>query len=213
VKVYVKFLPYIFGGLFFAILITSIFLFAFSENWIKRILFFPHVNSAKVIGEERFLPDLGNQKENILLLVDEIMAGPYKYGNLPVIPENTKIKSVIIHNDMLYVNFSKDIFNVNKLVLITPKEMLQAFANSVFYNFPNIKKVYVFIEGLPVSNYSELNRLHFYRHLKSFIITDIEQLGVQVARLKSNPLLEYCAGLRAHDNFQDGIAFSAEILE
>jgi len=213
VKVYVKFLPYIFGGLFVIVLITSIFLFAFSENWVKRVLFFPHVNSTKVIGEERFLPDLGNEKDNLLLLVDEILAGPYKYDNLPVIPENTRLKSAIIHNNILYVNFSKEIFNIDKLVLITPKDMLQAFANGVLYNFPGIKKVYIFIEGMPVSDYSELNKRHFYKYLKDFIITDIAQLGEQVARLKSHPLLEYCAGLRAHDNFQDGIRFSVEIIE
>ena len=165
-KVHVKFLPYIFGGLFVVILLTSIFLYAFSENWIKRVLFFPHVNSTKVIGEERFLPDLGKQKDNILLLVDEIMAGPYKYGNLPVIPETTKLKSAIIHNDILYVNFSKEIFNIDKLVLITPKDMLQTFANSVLYNFPSVRKVFVFIEGSPVSDYSEINKLHFYKYLK-----------------------------------------------
>ncbi|MBN1799157.1 MAG: GerMN domain-containing protein [Spirochaetales bacterium] len=212
-KVYVKFLPYLFGGLFISVLLASIFLFAFSENWAKRVLFFPHVNSTKIIGEARFLPDLGNQKDNVMLLVDEIMAGPYKYGNLPVIPETTKLKSAIIDNDILYVNFSKEVFKIDKLVLITPKDMLQAFANSVCYNFPGIKKVYFFIEGLPVSDYSEINKLHFYKYLKDFIITDITQLGKQVSRLKDNPILEYCAGLKAHDNFQNGIAFSADIIE
>ena len=141
------------------------------------------------------------------------MAGPYKYGNLPVIPETTKLKSAIIHNDILYVNFSKEIFNIDKLVLISPKDMLQTFANSVLYNFPSVRKVFVFIEGSPVSDYSEINKLHFYKYLKNFIITDLDQLGEQVARLRTNPLLEYCAGLSAYDNFKDGITFSVEIIE
>jgi hypothetical protein len=213
VKIYFKFIPHIFGGLFLAVLLVSLFSFALSKEWIRRIIFFPHVNSTKVIGEERFLPDLGNQRENVMLLVDEIVAGPYKYGNLPVIPERTKLKSVILQNGILYVNFSKEIYYIDKLVLITPKEMLQAFTDSVLYNFPEIQKVYIFIEGKPVSDYSELNKVFFYKNLKDFIIEDISKLGECAAKLKNNPILEYCADLKANSHFLNGITFSSEIVE
>ena len=212
-KIYFKLIPYIFGGLFVAVLLVSLFFFAFSEKWVKRTIFFPYVNSTKVTGEERFLPDLGNERENIMLLVDEILAGPYKYGNLPVLPERTRLKSAILHDGILYVNLSKEIFYIDKLVLITPKEMLQAFADSVIYNFPGIQKVFVFVDGMPVADYSALNKAFFYKNLKDFTIGDISRLGEFVARLKNNPLLAYCADLKANSDFRNGITFSAEIIE
>jgi hypothetical protein len=213
VKIYSKFVSLIFTGLLLIIFLVSVFLFAFSENWVRRVLFFPHVKSTKVAGEERFLPDMGSENANVLLLVNEIVSGPYKYGNLPAIPVGTKVLSAMLHDNILYVNFSNGIFQIDKLVLISPRQMLQAFADSILYNFPGVKKVYVFVEGLPVSNYSEANRLHFYTYLKDFIITDLANFGKEVSRLRGNPLLEYCAGLKSNDNFENGIGFSAEILE
>ena len=212
-KIYSKFVPFIFAGLLAVVFLVSVFLFAFSENWERRVLFFPHVKSTKVTGEERFLPDMGSENANVLLLVNEIVSGPYKYGNLPVIPVGTKVISAMMRDGILYVNFSDGIFQIDKLVLISPRQMLQAFADSIIYNFPGVKKVFVFIEGRPVSDYSELNRRHFYTYLKDFIITDLTRFGPEVARLRHNPMLEYCAGLKSNDNFADGIGFSADILE
>jgi hypothetical protein len=213
VKIYSKFVPIIFMGLLGVVFLVSLFFFVFSENWVRRVLFFPHVGRTKVVGEERFLPDLGSEEANVMLLVNEIVSGPYKYENLPVIPVDTKIKSAILHDHILYVNFSNGIFKINKLVLISPRQILQAFADSVLYNFPDVKKVVVFIEGHQVSNYSEANRLHFYKYLKDFIIIDITDLGRYVAALKNNPLLEYCAGLKSNTDFENGIVFSADIIE
>ncbi len=212
-KIYSKFVSFIFAGLLVVIFLASVFLFAFSENWVRRVLFFPHVKSTKVIGEERFLPDMGSENANVLLLVNEIVSGPYKYGNLPVIPVGTKVISAMLHDDILYVNFSAGIFNIDKLVLISPRQMLQAFADSILYNFPGVKKVFVFVEGRPVSDYSEMNRRHFYAYLKDFIITDLTKLGPEVSRLRHNPLLEYCAELKSNENFVNGIGFSADIIE
>ncbi len=113
----------------------------------KRVLFFPQGEARKLAGETRFLPRRRNIEDNIQLLLEELILGPATPNYQRVVPQDLEIESVILKQTSLYINFSQEMIFAAASLHQTLDEMIQAVGKSVLYNFPRVKKLYVFVEG------------------------------------------------------------------
>ncbi|RPJ04245.1 MAG: hypothetical protein EHM28_13760 [Spirochaetaceae bacterium] len=130
-------------GLVFGV---SLFLFLISDQWERRVLFFPNLNSLKFEGEVRFMPELGSDIENIRLLLGDLLLVPSNLGNTNAMPISTELDSLMLSQNVLYVGFSAGAFSVENNIF-SPRQMLQGVANTIFYNFNNIQEIRFFING------------------------------------------------------------------
>jgi hypothetical protein len=134
------------AGLLLASLLVSLLIYLF-PNSSKRVLFFPLGEDRRLVGETRFLPRRKGLEENIRLLVEEIILGPATPNYQRVVPQDLTVQNVILVQNTLYLSFSKEMLFAAAELNQTVDEMIQAVGNSVLYNFPGVKSLYVFIEG------------------------------------------------------------------
>ena len=121
-----------------------------------RTLFFPLStrmglpDSASLRGETRSLPNKKNIEEDVQLLVEDLVLGPLLPENAPFLPPATRIESVVYDRGKLYINISRDFVEENP-EWVSIEDQLQAVANTVLFNFPRIKNLFLFIDGqIPV---------------------------------------------------------------
>jgi len=134
------------AGLLLASLLISLLLYLLPGRS-KRVLLFPIGQDRRLAGETRFLPRKKGLEENIRLLVEEIVLGPATPNYQRVVPQDLTVQNVILVQNTLYISFSKEMLFAAAELNQTVDEMIQAVGNSVLYNFPRVKDLYVFIEG------------------------------------------------------------------
>ncbi len=142
------------GMSFFVILLISIFFFIFREdNDVKRTIFFPEVTFATEIdeksysGEERVMPYLASYEENVELYVNEVILGPIRPNHAEIIPKNTKLLTIMLRDNALYINLSGNSLLDSENTILNAAERVNAIGSNIKYNFKNIKSIYIFING------------------------------------------------------------------
>jgi hypothetical protein len=197
--------------------IVSLVFFLAIDQWQRRVLFFPEVNSKKFVSEIRYLPEAGRDAGNIRLLLEDILLGPSNYGNALVLPDKTRLLSMMLEDNILYVGFSKGIYQLDS-DLFEPREMLQAVADSVFFNFPGVKKVYFFIEDQnnEGQELSDLPLLHLVDRKMDFakmLIPHLGDLSDTMRFLSANPLTPRSGLERNIFAFQNGAQWDERLLK
>lgn len=118
----------------------------------RFVFFFPHQREDRVITETRFLKLKGNNGEKGAKFVEELVLGPQNPACSGLFPEHLVLQSVFFNDTALTVNFSGN-------SLIDPGEWksfqrgYDLFKKNVFTNFPNVDRLYMYIDGIEV--YSE----------------------------------------------------------
>lgn len=88
-------------------------------------------------------------KEKIETLTEDSKKSSYiRDGFKPIIPKNTTLLSYELKNEILTLNFSKELLNIKEN---QEEPMLEALTYSLLEN-KNIKKIKLLIENLPLSN-------------------------------------------------------------
>ena len=139
-----------------ALVISVVFYLVLGADTAKRTFFFPKVVSSdqtedqRMEGEVRYLPKRKGLEGNVSLLVDDLILGPMEPDHARLVNAQTRLLSVSIHRGMAYLSFSLDLVEENGEALPVP-DQLQLIANTVIYNFPQVYKLYILIEGqIPV---------------------------------------------------------------
>jgi len=138
----------IFIGCGFVLLFfLSLGLYLFSEDNVRRVLFFPKQNSKKLVSEVRYLPRMETEEEDIQLLVEEIILGPSRENHEILLPKGVNVESVMLRDGVLYLDLSEAIV-LNEIKLRLGFEgSIKVLSNTVMFNFRDIKKVFIFING------------------------------------------------------------------
>jgi hypothetical protein len=192
--------------------LVSLVVFVFTEQWTRRVLFFPEVNSKKYAAEVRYLPPSGSALEDIRGLLGDLLLGPSNFGYAPVLPANTRLLSAMLEQDELYVGFSKEIFQTDDDPYL-PRERLQAVADTVYFNFPWVRNVHFFIGGKelldgPVEHLAD-RKLELARALVP-ALGDLPRL-IRIA--EQNPLFDTADADRNTALFHDGARWDESILK
>ncbi len=141
------------GSIFLLLLIISlVFFFFISERSTGRVLYFSNESTGNIAGESRRISNRSTEEDNIREVINELILGPAEISNTRVIPRETKLKSVLLRDDILYIDFTTDIIFEEKGVSMNFPEIIDNIRRTIRFNFPKIKEITVFIEGeLPFS--------------------------------------------------------------
>lgn len=139
---------YILGGAFLlSLLLSLLFYFVAREPLARRTLFFPSMTGPLLSGEDRLLPVRQGQEANLRLLVDELILGPARSSHLRVLPRRTRVESLLLRRGSLYLNLSREALFQEEDGMREVTDALQAVGNTIWYNFPRLRHVHIFIDG------------------------------------------------------------------
>jgi len=131
----------------------------------RRVLFFPTVSSARLVGEERLIP-LKEGEDAVHILLAELILGPVLPNHVRILPKETRVSSLLWRKDSVYVNFSNHILFAGGEVISSYAEILHAVGNSILFNFPRVKHLYIFIDGqIPRIGAAEIEEVHFSKEI------------------------------------------------
>ena len=168
-------------SLLFILMISVIFYFFRFEKDIKRTLFFPstvYKENTKIVefaSEIRTLPLRKNEEDNIRLFVEEVLLGPINLQNARIMSRKVKLLSLILRDDILYINLSGEVFVDDKNIPFDMGLRIKSLGNNILFNFRNIKDIRLFVEGqVPDFNYVFENNPYNFDELKGFNLENIK---------------------------------------
>jgi hypothetical protein len=113
------------------------------ENKVHLLLYFPDKNAIYLIPEDRYAP-LNDSFEKTVVL--ELLKGPSDRNKNNPIPKGTKLLSIAKNNDLITVNFSKEITKNHPGGSTGEMLTVYSIVNSLT-EIPGVKKVKFQIEG------------------------------------------------------------------
>lgn len=119
-------------------------------------------------GEERFLPKKATVEEDIELLLKELILGPKNHQNLRIVPQGVTVESVMLRDQELYINLSEDILLRESPSPLNLDETLQALGNTIFFNVPKLRDIFIFVSGQLPGEYNNVD--HGLRYSKSIVL-------------------------------------------
>ena len=140
--------PLLLSAALFVVFAVSLSLYAVEgASRARRVLLFPDAGTGKLVGEERFLPRTGDRQESVELLVKEMLLGPESIELGRVVPGSTLIRSVMVRDREAYVDLSADVVLDLAQTPLGLADTMQAVANNVYFNFPRLRRVKVYVNG------------------------------------------------------------------
>ncbi len=137
-------------SIFTVTLVVSLILFLARPDRKDRIvLFFPSEATKEWIGEGRNIPHMRNTEESVYELLKEITLGPIQLRLGSTLPRNTRVRSVLLRGNTLYVDFSEQLAMTANASPTVFTDSLEAVRRSVLFNFPSIDRVLQFVRGYP----------------------------------------------------------------
>ncbi len=130
------------------VLILSLFLYFFIDNvHVTRTFFFPGRNG-NLSGETRRLPHKKTKETEIQQFVEELILGPIDINHNRLIPEDTRLLTVMYrHKNTVYLDFSADFVVHDKSMLLNAQQMVSGIKKNITYNFPFVKHIIVAVNG------------------------------------------------------------------
>jgi|GEM_PF-2542634 len=131
-----------------AVFLISLISFLFnSGKYERRVLFFPNDITRIIKGETRYLPVYDSEEKNITLLVKELLLGPEYIRYNQAVPKGTKLNTLIMNRDILYLDFSIDIAIIDSESLLHFDEIINLIKKTVMFNFKHIHTVNITVDG------------------------------------------------------------------
>ncbi|MCK5201124.1 MAG: GerMN domain-containing protein [Spirochaetales bacterium] len=128
------------------VFVISISVYFFNNNLVVRVLFFPGISSFS--GEMRRIPKQDRVEDDVELLIRELILGPYHIDHLRAVPENTKLKNLLIRDkSLLYVDFSADLIVYDDDFNIAAERMAMLIRQNIIYNFPFLDEITLLVDG------------------------------------------------------------------
>jgi hypothetical protein len=115
----------------------------------RYVLFFPSEISNEWIGEARAVYHTRDAEDSILALLKELALGPMGLRLEPAVPNGTAIRSILLREKILYLDFTAHLAISQQAFQMSFSEMLEGIRKSIFYNFPSIEEVFIYIAGSP----------------------------------------------------------------
>ena len=112
-----------------------------ADRRVERVLFFPDENGLQLHGELRQLPERDDIAGNIRLYVNELILGPTNIDLYRLFPENVKLESLLVDDDILYLGFTENLVTSAETVPMSFSDIITGAGKAVVFNFPMIKEV------------------------------------------------------------------------
>jgi spore germination protein GerM len=115
----------------------------------RRTFVFYNINNGAIIVEDRMLKHSKSQEEDITRYAEETLLGPVAPDLQPLFPRETRLKSLLYRNGVVYADFTAN-------AAMPPEEGGTTLDNfrtlyaGILRNFSYVKDVCFFIEGTAV---------------------------------------------------------------
>jgi spore germination protein GerM len=112
----------------------------------RRTFVFYTISDGILVVEDRMLRHSSSKEGDIIRYTEEMLLGPVSPDLLPLFPRETKLRSLLYRNGVVYANFSGD-------AALPPVEggrtvdNFRTFYTGILRNFSYVKNVRFFIEG------------------------------------------------------------------
>jgi spore germination protein GerM len=118
------------------------------------VIFFATSKKGVLVGEDRDIETNTSIINQIEDCIRELIQGPHDQTLFPVIPRQTELSQVFIDHDhgLAYVDFSSKIHTYYPGGAETELLTIYAIINTICYNFPEIKRVQILVEGQEIES-------------------------------------------------------------
>jgi len=112
----------------------------------RRTFVFYTISDGVIVVEDRMLKHSKSREGDIIRYTEEMLLGPVSPDLLPLFPRETRLKSLLYRNGVVYADFTED-------AALPPEEGGRTFDNfktlynGILRNFSYVKDVRFFIEG------------------------------------------------------------------
>jgi hypothetical protein len=116
----------------------------------RRTFIFYTIDDGNIVVEDRMLKHSKSREGDIIRYTEEMLLGPAAPDLLPLFPRDTRLKSLLYRDGVVFVDFSAD-------AALPPLEggktinNFRTFYAGILRNFPYVKDVSFFIDGNAVS--------------------------------------------------------------
>ncbi len=118
------------------------------------VLYFMDPDSEYLIGERRKIGKKGNINEEAKELIEELIKGP-KGPLIPTVPSKTKCLGLRVdEKGLAIVNFNKTLSKDHPGGSSAEMVTVYSIVNSLTLNFPEIRRVQIFVEGKAIDTIS-----------------------------------------------------------
>jgi hypothetical protein len=144
----------IWAGVFVAAFLISLIIFLARPGRTDQfVLFFPSETTDEWIGEARNIHHTREIEKSIQALLQELALGPITLRLEPALPKGTGVRSVLLRERTVYLNFTAHLAVLEAGFQISFDAMLAGVRKSVLYNFPTIDEVVIYVDGASTELY------------------------------------------------------------
>lgn len=109
-------------------------------------LYFSDPEGRYLVAESREIPGCADEGECVRGMVDALIAGP-KQGGIAVFPKEARVLGVDIENDLVRINFSRQLVDFHPGGSLSELLTIYSLANSLNENFPYLRQLQILLEG------------------------------------------------------------------
>ncbi len=135
------------GVLALSLLVSLLLFLLHGTDMQKQVLFFPEYRSSECSGEQRLLPTKPSTEQEIELLVREILLGPFEVNNVPLLPQESSIRTIMLRDYRLFIDFSIDVVFQAAEARLSFQEALNCVKKSITFNYPKIEQIVFTVNG------------------------------------------------------------------
>ncbi|MDH4100492.1 MAG: GerMN domain-containing protein [Nitrospirota bacterium] len=120
------------------------------EDAISLSLFFASASTDSLVQEDRLIAKKGVLVDQVKEALNELLKGS-STGNAPVLSAKAKVREVFIDAEgVAFVDFSREVAEDFPGGSWTELAAVYAVVNTLAYNFPEIRKVQLLVEGVQI---------------------------------------------------------------
>lgn len=114
---------------------------------VERVLFFPGTTNEQLTGETRLLPRVPTLEADVHSVARDLLLGPSGIQHSRTLPRATRVQSVIIIEDRLFLDLSRDALYTAEEVRAELDVGLEALRRTLLFNFRRFEEIVITIAG------------------------------------------------------------------
>ena len=135
------------GVLAVSLMVSLLFFLINGTDKHRQVLFFPEYRSSECVGEQRLLPTKSTVEQEIELLVREILLGPFDVNSVAVLPQESKLQTLILRKNRLFIDFSIQVIFQEGESRLSFEEALDCVRKTISFNYPQIEQIVFTVNG------------------------------------------------------------------
>ena len=129
------------------VVVSVIFAFATPQDTQRYVLFFRDVAGQTALSEWHLVPRRDTPRERVRALIDELALGPVGVGAVPIIPAGARVRSLVVRDRIVYVDFTKEAMFGDETIGQGFDDFKELLQKNLMHNFRWIADLVVLIDG------------------------------------------------------------------